>query len=77
MILLINDLIQLGKAQATALILALYLRLSEALRLCHDQVVPPVRVAGHPQVWSIFLHTQEQGMSPLKDTAQNTSKTRN
>ena len=52
-ILLINEMIRLGilaAAQATALTFTLYLRPSEAFRLCQDQVVPPVRVAGDPRV---------------------------
>ena len=53
----------LAAPQATALTLALYLRPSEALRLCQDQLVPSERMASQLRVGSILLHPQERSMS--------------
>ena len=46
-------------ALATVLTFALYLRASELLKLCADQVMPPIRGAGRAHrcwcVWSFIL----------------------
>ena len=41
--------------------------------MCQDQVVHPVRVAGHSLVWNTLLHLQERGMSSKTNVCHESS----